>query len=124
MLLSESDTAALKKEQQSLERELVVISEMMQKSFSVPVFSTGGDSDYDELADRYQRIQQKVQEISSMIKRKKQQATAIKRFCRLMKESDEVITEFDIEQFLILVDHMTVYGKGDVRVTFRDGTVL
>ena len=104
----------------------MVISEMMQKSLSAPVFSTGGDdvNDYDELAGRYQKIGQKVQEISSMIKRKKQQTTAMKRFCRLMKEADEVITEFDNEQFLILVDHMTVYEKEDVRVTFKDGTVL
>ncbi len=126
ILLADGDTSGLEREHRALERELVVLSEMMQKSLSVPVFSTEGktENEYDELASRYQEIGQRLQEISSMVERKKQQVTSIKRFCRLMKETDEMITEFDIEQFLILVDHITVYGKGNVRVTFRDERVL
>ncbi len=105
---------------------MVVLSEMMQKSLSAQVFSSGGAgvNEYDELASRYQEIQQKLQEISSRVEHKKQQGMVIKRFCRLMKETEIMITEFDIDQFLILVDHITVYGKVDIQVMFRDGTVL
>jgi hypothetical protein len=67
--LEELNTTPLEKDQRYLEREFVVISELMQKSMSSPVFSTDGNvtSDYDELADRYQSIPQKVQELSSEI---------------------------------------------------------
>ncbi len=97
------------------------------RRLSQPVFITDGNdlSEYDELASRYETIQNRLRHISLEVTNRKQKISQIGRFCRMIQETDEVITEFYPEQFIVLVDYMAVYyGKGDIRVTFRDGTTL
>jgi site-specific DNA recombinase len=126
MILAELDTTDLETEQRKIESELVVVTELVQKSLRRPVFSTNdkASSDYDELAKRYESIQKRLGEISAEIADKKQRATGVKRFCREMNKTDDVIREFSPEQFMILVDCMTVNAKDDIEIMFRDGTEI
>ena len=126
MILAEFDSTDQETEQRTLESEMVVVSEMVQKSLRGPVFSTDdkASSDYDELSLRYGTIQKRLGDISSEIADKKQRTTAIKQFYREVNKADDFITEFSPEQFLILVDYLIVYSEDDIRVTFRDGTVI
>ena len=125
-ILPHLDIRPLEKEQRSLERELVVITEMMHKSLSQPVFATEGNetSDYDELASRYETIQNRLRHLSLEVTGRKQKISQGKQFCRMIQETDEIVTEFHPEQFMVLVDYMAVYAKGDIRVRFRDGTTF
>jgi site-specific DNA recombinase len=126
MILAEFDSTDQETEQRALESEMVVVSELVQKSLRGPVFSSSGkvSSDYDELSLRHGTIQKRLGDITSEIADKKQRTTAIKRFCREMKKTDGFITEFSPEQFMILVECMTIYSKDDIRVMFRDGIYI
>jgi site-specific DNA recombinase len=126
ILIAELDVSGLEKEHRGLEREMVVVSELVKKSLSAPVFSTDekAKSDYDELSKRYETIQIRLGDISSEIADKKQRTTAIKKFCNEVKKTDDYVTEFSPEQFMILVDCMSVNAKNDIRVLFRDGTEI
>ena len=45
-------------------------------------------------------------------------------FAKKLKEQETLLTEFDEGLWGTLVDFMTVYGKDDIGVTFKDGTEI
>jgi len=55
-----------------------------------------------------------------------QSQSAVRTLSEFAKALEErgFLTEFDESLWASLVDHMTVYSKNDIRVTFKDGTEL
>lgn len=45
-------------------------------------------------------------------------------FAKALKAQDAAVREFDEGLWMTLVDFMTVYGKDDIGVTFKDGTEI
>ena len=47
--------------------------------------------------------------------------SAMNRFIKTLEQSGKQIGEFSDELFISLADHVTVFGKFNIVVTFRDG---
>lgn len=89
----------------------------------------GGIQDSEEarasngLMESLKDIQKAMSALVAEINDKKMRKASIKAFLdELSKE--EPVTGFDEQQFMILVDHITVHSKTNVNVTFKDGTVI
>jgi site-specific DNA recombinase len=117
------DISALEKQRLELAaRQEATISEIENSM-------TGGIQDTEEaranndLMESLKDIQKTMSGVISEINGKKARKASIKVFLdELSKE--EPITRFDAQQFMILVDHITVHSKTNVNVTFKDGTVI
>lgn len=120
------DITDLKTERRALENEMEVVSELVNKSLCNPVFPKGGEffSDYDELVQRFEKLQKRLNDINAEVVDKKQRTTEIKRFCNEISKAEDFFTEFSQQQFMILVDYITIFSKADIRVRFKIGIVL
>lgn len=58
------------------------------------------------------------------IKEKQAQKEKIELFLEELKRQEDVVTEFDEDQWYSLVDFVTVFNKEDIRFTFKDGTEI
>ena len=48
----------------------------------------------------------------------------MRQFIGVLKKQKDLITEFDPSLWGALLDHATIYGKDDIRFTFKDGTEI
>ena len=51
-------------------------------------------------------------------------AETLNAFAKVLRSREAALTEFDEGLWGTLVDFVTVYGKGDIGITFRDGTEI
>lgn len=62
--------------------------------------------------------------MTEAINAKRVKAETLDAFAKALRSRDGGLTEFDEGLGGTLVDYMTVYGKGNIGVTFRDGTEI
>ena len=79
---------------------------------------------YNELVRRYDTVKAKHDATAEAIQAKRVKADTLEAFARAIRTKDTILTDFDEGLWGTLVDFMTVYGKGDIGVTFRDGTEI
>ena len=58
------------------------------------------------------------------INAKRVKAETLDAFAKALRSREAALSEFDEGLWGTVVDFMTVYGKGDIGVTFRDGTEI
>lgn len=76
---------------------------------------------YDELATRYDRLKQEIDSLSEKIHDTQSRKGSVEDFHRAFEKTPDSLPEFSLDAFTGLVDHLTVYAKDDIRVTFRNG---
>ena len=122
------DTSSLEAEQRKLANELQVLADMVQNCISENARIAQNQAEYqkryDELASRYEEVKAKYDEIVQAIHAKRVTAETLDIFAKGIESRDAALTEFDKGLWGTLVECMTVYGKGDIGVTFKDGTEI
>ena len=122
------DTSSLEAEQRKLANELQVLADMVQNCISENARIAQNQAEYqkryDELVSRYEEVKAKYDEIVQAIHAKRVTAETLDIFAKGIESRDAVLTEFDKGLWGTLVECMTVYGKGDIGVTFKDGTEI
>ena len=88
------------------------VNECIARNARVALNQVEYQQEYDRLVEQFEGIQARLDEIEREITE-----TTVDR------ETD-VFGEFDESAWFALVDHMTVYSKEDVRVTFKDGSEI
>jgi hypothetical protein len=78
---------------------------------------------YGCLTERFDKAKARLEEVKEVISDKLMRQATIEAFLDELKRLDGV-AEFQPALWYGLVDHMTVYSKDDVRVTFKDGTEI
>ena len=76
---------------------------------------------YDSLADRYDKLKAETDGLSEKIQETQSRKAAVEDFLKAFEKTPDTLTEFSLDAFNGLVDHLTVYSKDDIRVTFRNG---
>lgn len=76
---------------------------------------------YDSLTERYETKKKRLQEVTDKISQLQSQKGNAKDFLKAFEKTPDALTEFSLDAFTALVDYITVYAKGDIRVTFRNG---
>lgn len=122
------NTEKLEAERKWLMGELQVLSDMVQNCINenarIAQDQTDYQQRYNELVSRYDAARARYDEVEKSIKARKFKAERLDSFAKAIEAQDTVVSEFDEGLWGTLVDFMTVYGKDDIGVTFKDGTEI
>lgn len=114
-------------EQVNLQNELLVVSELIHQCINenahIPLDQADYQKRYNGLTDRFDKAKTRLEAVTGKISDKKARQATIETFLDELKRLDGV-TEFQPALWYSLADFMTVNDKGDVWVTFKDGTEL
>ena len=122
------DTASLEAEQRKLASEMQVLADMVQNCISENARVAQNQEEYskryDELVSRYEEVKNKYDKTVQVIHAKRAKAETLDSFAKAIQSRETAITEFDEGLWGTLADCMTVYGKDDIGIAFKDGTEI
>ncbi|MDR0199667.1 MAG: recombinase family protein [Streptococcaceae bacterium] len=120
-------TQKLEKEQSRLESEVNIVAEMIQDCISenakVALDQAAYEERYNALVERFDKAKAKYDKHSQTILEKQARGEQVEAFLDELEKLD-LITEFDEDVWLSLVESITVRSKKDVSITFKDGTKI
>ena len=113
----------LSSEQKELQNELLIVSELMHQSMyenaRIALDQAEYQKHYGSLTERYDKAKARLEVVNGAISDKQTRQATIETFLDEVKRLDGV-SEFQPALWYGLVNHMTVYSKDDVRVTFKN----
>jgi uncharacterized tellurite resistance protein B-like protein len=116
-----TDTTQFDKEIENLNDELLVIAELLNKLIKENSKSGMTQDDYNkkyaELTNRYERVQEKHNELIKARNNKKVQALNFKAFISSLKRIDDKLTEWNEQIWMLLVKSAVVHR--DTSITFK-----
>ena len=89
---------------------------------SLPSASNAYRRHHAGLVKRYEEIEQELEKVKAEVQRKQAKGRELGAFIAAVEKLPQTITDFDEALWGAMVDHITVYAKGDLRFTFRDGS--
>lgn len=118
-------TDTLERELAGLEAELVIVSELIdnciRENARVAQDQAAYQTQMNALEERQTRATANKETVSAEIARRKARKQEIELHFEHLRELD-MLTEFRDEDWLAMVDHMTVHAEDDIWVTFKDGS--
>ena len=119
------DFSELEQEQATLQEELAKIERLADRLISensrTAIDQEEYNERYDSLLKRYEDTKAKYEHAVQTIEDRKARRLQILCFAEELK-AQEPIKEYDESLWNSLIEYVTIYGKNDIRVTFRDGT--
>ena len=76
---------------------------------------------YDALVERFEMAKARLEEVRTAITEKRAQRKMMESFMKVLRGLPEQVDYFDGAAWYAMVDFVTVYGKDDVRFTFKNG---
>ena len=120
-------TDELERELADLEAEINIAAELVEECIRenahVALDQAEYQKRYDGLASRYDKAKDRHDEVTELIAERISRRKRIELYFRELRKREPLET-FRDEDWLSMVDHMTVYSKNDIRVTFKDGTEI
>ena len=109
-----------------LNSEINTVAELIQKCIDDNAHIAQDQSEYQKrynsLAQRFETVNAKLEKILVAISKSKTQRQMMENFIEVLRSLPEQVEIFDEGAWYTLCDYITVYGKNDIRVTFRNGT--
>lgn len=119
------NTGELEAQREKLMEEAQVVADAVQQNIAENALTaleqTAYQKRYDELATRYDKLKQGIDSLSEKIHDTQSRKGSVEDFLRAFEKTPDSLPEFSLDAFTGLVDHLTVYAKDDIRVTFRNG---
>ena len=120
-------TDELERELADLEAEINIAAELVEECIRENAHVALDQAEYqkrcDGLASRYDKAKDRHDEVTELIAERISRRKRIKLYFRELRKREPLET-FRDEDWLSMVDHMTVYSKDGIRVTFKDGTEI
>ena len=117
-------TDALESEQTSLKEELSITADLIDDCVQENAHSALNQEEYnkryDSLVERYTGLKNRYDEVTELIVQKRAGQQRMRLFLEQLKQTEH-ISEFDEMLWLSMIDYVTVYGKEDIRFTFKNG---
>lgn len=127
VLLPKLATETLQNELDALESEITVtaglIEDCIKENAHVALDQAEYQKRYEALSARYDAAKARQEELTQEISARQARRQQIELFLAGLQEH-ETLTVFRDEDWLAMVDHMTVHSATDIRVTFKDGTEI
>ncbi len=118
------DLTALKAERAELESEIAVASDLIEKCIyenaHVALDQEEYQKRYDGLTARFDTAKARFDAVEDAIHSKQSRRATIEAFLAALAKAN-LVDRFDTALWCGLVDYATVYGKDDVRFTFKNG---
>ncbi|MBR2215352.1 MAG: recombinase family protein, partial [Selenomonadaceae bacterium] len=122
------DTTKLEAEQRKLSDEMQVLADMAQNCIGENARIAQNQAEYreryNELVSRYDAVKKKHDSTAEAINAKRVKGETLDAFAKALRSREAMLSEFDEGLWGTVVDFVTVYGKGNLGVTFRDGTEI
>ena len=119
------DTTDLEREQEELQQETQVVSDMVQQCIyenaHVALDQTEYQKRYDGLTERFEKAKARLDAVTDEIHQMQTQRASIEDFLKAFAAMPDELTEFTLESWHGLVDFGTVYSADDIRFTFKNG---
>lgn len=100
-----------------------LVEECIRENAHVALDQAEYQKRYDGLASRYDKAKDRHDEVTELIAERISRRKRIELYFRELRKREPLET-FRDEDWLSMVDHMTVYSKDGIRVTFKDGTEI
>ena len=117
-------TDALESEQTSLKEELSITADLIDDCVQENAHSALNQEEYnkryDSLVERYTGLKNRYDEVTELIVQKRAGQQRMHLFLEQLEQTEH-ISEFDEMLWLSMIDYVTVYGKEDIRFTFKNG---
>ena len=118
-------TEALEAEAEVLTGEMNTVADLMQKCIDenarVAQDQTEYQKRYDALVQRFDTAKAKLDAAQAAITKKHAQRQMMENFMDVLRSLPEQVEIFDEGTWYALCDYITVYGKNDIRITFKNG---
>jgi len=116
------DTSSLIEEQKSLDNELSITGQMMEKYTSGNLILTDVDRDtLSDLEKRYEKAEKRMQVLDTQIQDKQKRLGLMQQFTQSIKESKDVYTHFKAEDLYKTVDCIVVNKDCSFTIKFYSG---
>ena len=120
------DITGLTAQKAELESEMQIVSELMEQALRDNAANAQDQDDFNRrfnaLDQRYREVETRLNAVSDQIKDKLLRKAQIDDFFRSLEGIQSI--EFSPALWSSLIDHVTVYGKNDIRYTFKNGTEI
>lgn len=105
-----------------------MVVEMIQKTVNENAYVAQNQGEYrlryEKLVNRFETAKARLEEITNQRELAQARQNMIRVFIKSLEEQDRLILEFDERLWYALLDKVTIQGDGDMRFTFKDGTVI
>ncbi len=119
------ETGELEAEAWQLNGEMNVAAELIQKCIGENACVAQNQDEYakryDTLVKRFETAKARQEEVQAAITEKQAQRKMMENFMEVLRGLPEQVDYFDEAAWYAMVNFMTVYGKDDVRFTFKNG---
>lgn len=124
-----SDTAfstdAFEAETEVLTQEVNTVAELIEKCIDENAHIAQNQTEYEKrynaLVRRFDAARAALDETQAALAKRQAQRLMMEHFQETLRSLPEQVEIFDEDAWLALCDHITVYGKNDIRVTFQNG---
>jgi energy-coupling factor transporter ATP-binding protein EcfA2 len=121
-----TDVSALDKDAAEARSECDVVMELIRKCVEKNARAALDQAEYgaryNALADRYEVAKSRLDGITAEKQARAAKREDISRFMAELRERDGLLTEFDEDLWLAMVESVTVRAAGEAAVTFKDGS--
>ena len=118
-------TDELDREKKNLQEEMNVVAELIQQCIAENARVAQNQAEYEKryhaLAERFDRAKARLGEVEDGIVAKQAQREMMQNLVDTLGAMPDAVDSFDEGAWYALVDHATVYGRDDVRFTFKNG---
>lgn len=105
-----------------------VVADMVQRCIDenarIAQDQTEYEKRYNALAERFDGIKARLDEVGRQIVEKQAQKETMRCFVEAVKKLPETVDYFDEAAWQALIDYVAVFGRGDVSFTFKNGTEI
>ena len=120
-------TEVLEKEKEQLGQNMIILSEIIENCIAKNARIAQNQNEYEKhyniLVGKYEKMKKDYETVVEKIKKRQMRNTQIGEFIGVL-EKQGIITEFDENLWVSLLDFITIYSEKDMRITFRDGTEI
>ena len=118
-------TDELDREKKHLQEEMNVVAELIQQCIAENARIAQNQKEYEKrynaLAERFDRAKARLSEVEDGIVAKQAQREMMQNLVDTLGAMPDAVDSFDEGAWYALVDYATVYGRDDIRFTFKNG---
>ncbi len=123
-----TDTSSLDTQTEELQREIAVVTELIRQCVDENARSIIDQAEYKKryngLVARYEKAKGTLEKVEEQRQARSAKREQLDNFLTTLLQQDSVLTEFDETLWFAVIDNVMVFADDDVRLTFRDGTVI
>ena len=118
-------TDELDREKKHLQEKMNVVAELIQQCIAENARIAQNQKEYEKrynaLAERFDRAKARLSEVEDGIVAKQAQREMMQNLADTLGAMPDAVDSFDEDAWYALVDYATVYGRDDIRFTFKNG---